>query len=136
MPQLDFTIVFSQIFWLFAVFFTFYTTLVHFFLPKFLMSIKSRKQIVELNVLKALATQKELTNKQNSLQKTLIISLVLIKKTLDKSWFSILKSDKNPDLILVDKKISLTAFYITQYCDIESLRLISLYPRLLSLKSN
>lgn len=49
MPQLDRIIIFPQIFWFFIIFVFSYIILLHFFLPKFLISFKLRKYILELN---------------------------------------------------------------------------------------
>lgn len=49
MPQLDIIIIFPQIFWFFLIFLIFYILLIHFFLPKFLGSLKARKQLIEKN---------------------------------------------------------------------------------------
>lgn len=136
MPQLDFTIVFSQIFWLFIIFTSFYTVLIHFFLPKFLISIKSRKKIAELNTLKALKIQENLVNKNALIQNELVRSLALIRNTIDNCWSSTMKSKKTSDLVLIDEKLGLMALNTTKYCNPELLKFIYLYPRLLNLKSN
>lgn len=136
MPQLDLTIVFSQIFWLFIFFFAIYTILTHFFLPKFLLSIKSRKKIITFNSFKVLETQKTLIKHQNALYNSLSESLVLVRNTLISNWTYISKPDPNSNLILVDEKISLTVFNTVKYCNFEVLNLISFYPRAFNFKLN
>lgn len=51
MPQLDITILFPQIFWLLFFFTFFYVTLTYFFLPKFLVSLKLRRNASENNLI-------------------------------------------------------------------------------------
>nr|YP_008994224.1 ATP synthase F0 subunit 8 [Rhodymenia pseudopalmata]AGO19276.1 ATP synthase F0 subunit 8 [Rhodymenia pseudopalmata] len=134
MPQLDFTIVFSQIFWLFVIFTTFYTILTHFFLPKFLISIKSRKQIVDLNYTKVLESQKKMTDRQNLIQSNLINGLSSVRNSINSSWFSILKTNQNINLASVDERIGSVIFNTTKYCGAELLSYIFLYPKALNLK--
>ena len=136
MPQLDLTIIFSQIFWLFTLFFFSYTILVHFFLPKFLFSIKSRKKIIEINSEKILYYQKELIIKQENLHNLLLDSLSLIKETLTNNWSSLSKMGTNSNLMLVDKKIGLVIFNTVKYCDYELMNSINLYPKKLNLILN
>lgn len=136
MPQLDLTIIFSQIFWLFIFFFFTYTILTHFFLPKFLFSIKSRKKIIEVNSANILKYQKEFITKQENLQNLLLKSLGLIKETLAGSWSSISRIGVNSNLVLIDKKIGLVIFNIVKYCDYELMNSINLYPKKLNLILN
>jgi len=129
MPQLDLTIIFSQIFWLFVFFFIVYTATIHFFLPKFIVSIKARKKIVEFNSTKILQQQQKLASKQENLHDLLLESLILIKKTLAMNWSAVLKTEADPNLILVDKKISMVIFNMVKYCDYELINSIELYPK-------
>nr|AHX02442.1 ATP synthase F0 subunit 8 [Ceramium japonicum] len=50
MPQLDLTIIFPQIFWLFLLFSVFYFILTFYLLPKFLISLKLRQFLLEENI--------------------------------------------------------------------------------------
>lgn len=136
MPQLDLTIVFSQIFWLFIWFFATYTILTHYFLPRFLLTIKSRKKIIDFNSFKALKTQKNLIKNQGMLHNSLNESLTLVRGTLISNWTYVSKPNANANLLLVDKKISLVVFNVVKYCDFEVLNSISFYSRALNLKSN
>nr|YP_010888157.1 ATP synthase F0 subunit 8 [Fushitsunagia catenata]WJJ67934.1 ATP synthase F0 subunit 8 [Fushitsunagia catenata] len=136
MPQLDLTIIFSQIFWLFVLFFVTYTILIHFFLPKFLFSIKSRKKIIEFNSKKTLSYQRGIVEKQLNLHNLLLKSLNSIKEILTNNWSSLSKVETNSNAILADKKIGLFIFNMVKYCDYELMNSISLYPKKLNLISN
>lgn len=46
MPQLDYTLLFNQIFWLFLIFISSYIVIIYLFLPVLLKVFKSRKQIL------------------------------------------------------------------------------------------
>nr|AHX02559.1 ATP synthase F0 subunit 8 [Sebdenia flabellata] len=134
MPQLDRIIVFSQIFWLFLIFTIFYTTLIHFFLPKFLKSIKSRRKIIAFNSLETAKINESLVIKQTLLQKALAKNLILIRKVLNNSLVSTLHPSKNTNFFFIDEKIGLVIFNFAKYYDTQLLNFISLYPKSLNLK--
>nr|YP_010164476.1 Atp8 [Polyopes lancifolius]QRM91071.1 Atp8 [Polyopes lancifolius] len=136
MPQLDRIIVFSQIFWLFIIFTTFYTIVTHFFLPKFLKSLKSRKQIIELNSLEIAEIAKESDIKRNVIQKILVKNLASTKNILTNNLNAILMAKKNLNMLKIDEKISIAIFNTVKYCDSQLLNFISLRPKLLNLKFN
>nr|WOL37378.1 ATP synthase F0 subunit 8 [Polyopes affinis] len=136
MPQLDRIIVFSQIFWLFIIFTTFYTIVTHFFLPNFLKSLKSRKQIIESNSLEIAEIAKESDTKRNVIQKILVKNLVSTKNILTNNLSVILMAKKNLNMFKIDEKISIAIFNTIKYCDSQLLNFISLRPKLLNLKFN
>nr|AHX02535.1 ATP synthase F0 subunit 8 [Schizymenia dubyi] len=129
MPQLDRIIIFTQIFWLFTVFTIVYTILVHYFLPKFLKSLKSRKEIVLVNSLEVESLSKKITQKQKLLTELLHKNLILVKNILT-SNFNSLETDKKLNLLEVDKKIGTSISNSTQYCDIHILNAILFYPKI------
>ena len=49
MPQLDYTLLFNQLFWLFFIFVILYIVLIYFFLPLLLKVFRVRKQILSKN---------------------------------------------------------------------------------------
>lgn len=125
MPQLDKTIIFTQIFWSFFMFTFFYAVLTHYFLPKILKSLKSRKLVV-------LRNSKEIDNlsirfekKQFALNQTLLKSLVKLENLISDKFF--LKNSANTDSVLsiVDEKMSLVCKSFILYCDSHILRSIS-----------
>ena len=127
MPQLDFIIAFSQIFWLILIFFSFYTILVHFFLPQFIKTLKSRKQIVLENNEMLLKLHNDFNNKQYFLNSKLKENFTKIKSLLDKEIFSNFGIPINFfNLDLLDKKISGILYNNTLYYDIHVLESISL----------
>nr|WOL37353.1 ATP synthase F0 subunit 8 [Grateloupia asiatica] len=134
MPQLDRIIVFSQIFWLFIIFTTFYTVLTHFFLPKFLKALKSRKQIIEINALEIAKIIEKSSSQQNLIQKVLIRNLGLTKNILVNNLNAALLTKRNSNISMVDEKIGLIIFNMVKYCDAQLLSFISLRPKSLNLK--
>nr|YP_010937576.1 ATP synthase F0 subunit 8 [Grateloupia asiatica]WKW95606.1 ATP synthase F0 subunit 8 [Grateloupia asiatica] len=134
MPQLDRIIVFSQIFWLFIIFTTFYTVLTHFFLPKFLKALKSRKQIIEINTLEIAEIAEKSSSQQNLIQKVLIKNLGLTKNILVNNLNTTLSTKRNSNISMVDEKIGLIIFNMVKYCDAQLLSFISLRPKSLNLK--
>ena len=62
MPQLDYTLLFNQIFWLFIIFIVLYIILTYHFLPIFVKIFKSRKQILRYNHVKSVEVNKNLEN--------------------------------------------------------------------------
>nr|AHX02513.1 ATP synthase F0 subunit 8 [Schimmelmannia schousboei] len=134
MPQLDQTIIFSQIFWLFLIFTSLYTILTHFFLPKFLRSLKARKHISDINILETSNVVKRTADKQVLLKKILLKNLLLVRQTFSNvNLFSSI-NNKNIDICELDKKISNVIYNTTLYCDYSLLESISLYPKGLNLK--
>nr|UAT97992.1 ATP synthase F0 subunit 8 [Ahnfeltia plicata] len=134
MPQLDRIIVFSQIFWLFITFIVLYTILLHFFLPLFLKSLKSRKQIVEANALEAFNIENSFLAKQNILRKVLTKNLVLVKKLLTTDSIFLALTKKNLDVQPVDIKVGNIIRNIILYCDSQLLNFLLLKPKPLNLK--
>ena len=80
MPQLDRIILFPQVFWLFVIFTSFYIVLTHFFLPKFLKSLKSRKCVTDLNELRVLEIHKQLNESELWFRENLLDDLAKTKK--------------------------------------------------------
>nr|WQF69695.1 ATP synthase F0 subunit 8 [Ceramothamnion sp.] len=94
MPQLDLTIIFPQIFWLFILFSGFYFILTFYLLPKFLVSLKIRQYILDENLRKINGRQFLENNTKNLQLKNSIdklnsnfekINLILISKTSNKT---------------------------------------------------
>nr|YP_010881022.1 ATP synthase F0 subunit 8 [Grateloupia cornea]WIA66140.1 ATP synthase F0 subunit 8 [Grateloupia cornea] len=134
MPQLDRIIVFSQIFWLFIIFTTFYTILTHFFLPKFLKALKSRKQIIEINALEVAKIIEKSSSQQNLIRKILIKNLALTKNILVGNLNATLLVKQNSNISMIDEKIGLIILNMVKYCDAQLLGFISLRPKSLNLK--
>ncbi len=136
MPQLDYIIIFSQIFWLFIIFTMLYILLTHFFLPKFLKSLKSRKQITEINSKEVFKTMSKFKSKQTLLKQTLLNNLLLAKSSIATN---IIFKDLNKDFLIlqqIDKKISWTIFNLTTYCNNQSLEFLPFNFKSINLKFN
>ena len=129
MPQLDFIIIFPQIFWLTTIFFIFYIILTHFFLPIFIKLIKSRKQVVLENNKILLELQSKFILKQNFMNRVLKQNFIKIKLLLENeiSLFFI-ESNHSFDFNLVNIKMAQVLYYNTLYYDLNILESISLKP--------
>lgn len=134
MPQLDRIIIFSQIFWLFIIFTFIYIIITHFFLPKFLKSLKSRKQIIDSNNQEILIINSKFKEQQYFLKETLLKNLTLIENTI-KSELELKKTDSiKSNIQLIDEKIAVLSLKKSLYCDTQLLNSILLFPKSLNLK--
>ena len=134
MPQLDRVIIFSQIFWLFIIFSSLYAILTHFFLPLFLKSLKSRKQIIELNSLEVSKLNNRVFTKHALLKQKLLQHLLLIESFLLKSYIFQNHFEVGNHSILIDEKIALASINYSLYCDNFILKNILFYPKFLNSK--
>lgn len=132
MPQLDRIIVFSQIFWLFIIFVLIYIVLTHFFLPKFIKSLKSRKQIIEANDTELSELTSKIINKQLLLKQLLLKNLVVVNISLGHE-FSISNTLPKLDIHKIDTKISTVTRNVSLYCDVQLFNCIFFYPKLLNI---
>lgn len=137
MPQLDRVIIFPQIFWFFLIFILFYALLTHYFLPKFLVSLKLRKYILKFNYL--LINNK--INVHTSVKLKLLNQLVLHLHQINKSIYinsNYLKDIKNDSKLVNSFQINRKLIKIIKnnvlFCNKNVLNLISFYPSNLNLK--
>nr|WCH57865.1 ATP synthase F0 subunit 8 [Caulacanthus ustulatus] len=129
MPQLDRLIVFTQIFWLFFFFALIYAVLTHFFLPLFIKSLKSRKQIEEHNLSEIINLVEEHKKKSWSLRILVLKNLLKVENLLTQNFLS--KSFAKGDVVTnsVDSKlISATKNYVL-YNDYSLLKSVIFYPK-------
>nr|YP_010027354.1 ATP synthase F0 subunit 8 [Sarcopeltis skottsbergii]QOS04475.1 ATP synthase F0 subunit 8 [Sarcopeltis skottsbergii] len=131
MPQLDRIIVFPQIFWLFVIFVSTYVILTHFFLPKFVKSLKSRKLIIEANNVELSALTSKIVSKQLLLKQLLLNNLMIIDDSLN-CELSISDNLLKLNLHKVDEKMGIAAFNASLYCDVHLFNCISFYPKFLN----
>nr|UVF63021.1 ATP synthase F0 subunit 8 [Synarthrophyton patena] len=136
MPQLDFIIIFPQIFWLLIVFLFTYIILSHFFLPIFIKTLKSRKYIILENTKILIKTQNKFNLKQTQLSFLLNRNFKLIKVMLETEIFSLFSEDSNIDLNLVNIKLIEALYYNILYYNSNVLDSIPLKLRLSHLKFN
>ena len=129
MPQLDFIIAFPQIFWLVIVFFSLYTILAHFFLPRFIKLLKARKQIVLENSLTLETLQKNFTSKQMNLNKIMENNLLKVKEMLEKEISNFFVNVLSVELKEVDKKIAKALYCNLLYYDSTILEAVSVKPK-------
>lgn len=131
MPQLDYIIIFSQIFWLFFVFCFFYAIVLHFFLPMFLKSIKIRRELIN-------SFNLEISNLEEiSFKKTLLLysnvnqHLLIIKQLLQKENFIIFLQKNNS--IIIDKKLSIVISNTIKFYNLQVLNSILFCPQVFNL---
>ena len=134
MPQLDRIIVFSQIFWLFVIFSSLYAILTHYFLPRFLKSLRSRKQIINENITESLIITNSLAKKQVLMKQVLIKNLFLVENSIQNKLIPLNFNDKIINSHLIDEKIGFTSLNLSLYCDNQLLNSIFLFPKSLNLK--
>jgi Plant ATP synthase F0 len=125
MPQLDRAIVFTQIFWLFLTFSFLYISLTHFFLPKFLQSLKARNIILTQNEIESKKIDFAFTSNQVLLDTTMNEQLSTIKSTLSHSITSI-QVGGTSDLHLMNNLLIDFIFHTTLYCDVMILNKVPL----------
>nr|YP_010199529.1 ATP synthase F0 subunit 8 [Gracilaria baiana]UAD89387.1 ATP synthase F0 subunit 8 [Gracilaria baiana] len=135
MPQLDRIIVFSQIFWLVLIFSLFYAILTHYFLPKFLKSLKIRKQVIDLNTNEILKKTERTLNKQNLLVKILVKNLEITSNLLVSYFGQLVKGKKSVDTLIIDQKIGFVILNTVKFCDFKLLSSIFVYPKSLKFKN-
>lgn len=134
MPQLDRIIVFPQIFWLVVIFVFAYATLTHFFLPKFVKALKSRKQIVEANNTELSNLISKIENKQLLLKQLLLKQLVSIDNSLTHDLLIPVNLSKL-NTHTIDSKVGFATFNASLYCDVKLFNCISFYPKFLNIIS-
>ena len=138
MPQLDLTIIFPQIFWFFTFFISLYYIILTFFLPKFLLFIKFRKNILlfynnkiyklnlNFNKSKNLIINNSL-NKLRSLKQNFLIDTIYLDKIF-------ILNSKNISLNSLNKITFNSLKNNIIYCNKFLLNSIFVYPSILNLK--
>nr|YP_010199754.1 ATP synthase F0 subunit 8 [Gracilaria isabellana]UAD89712.1 ATP synthase F0 subunit 8 [Gracilaria isabellana] len=134
MPQLDRIIIFSQIFWLVLVFSIFYVVLTHYFLPKFLKSLKIRKQVIGLNTKEILQKTEGTLSRQNLLIKILVKNLETASDLLVSYFGQLVKAKKGVDTLMIDQKIGFVILNTIKFCDFKLLNSIFVYPKSVKFK--
>ena len=132
MPQLDYIIIFPQIFWFCIIFTVFYWILVYFFLPKFLITLKTRLLIQQKNIQESDILVTKLNEKQNLIQKILIKNLNNSKNLLfqTNSFLTILKFNNSK----FDEKIAKAIFWYSLYYDENVIKQIHFFPKNFNLR--
>lgn len=128
MPQLDFIIAFPQIFWLVLIFFSLYIILLHFFLPLLIKLVRARKDIIVQNSIAFNELLNVFNSKQFKINKLIENNFLDIKNMLENSLFIYFKKKLSVDLVLADKKIADSLYYIILYYDINILDSIKTKP--------
>nr|YP_004062234.1 hypothetical protein PPUL_31 [Plocamiocolax pulvinata]ADR03250.1 hypothetical protein PPUL_31 [Plocamiocolax pulvinata] len=131
MPQLDYTIIFSQIFWLFFIFLFLYTIILHFFLPVFLKSIKIRKELINSLNLEVSKLEEISFKKRTLLYSNVNQQLLIIKKLLKKENFIFLLKKENS--IIIDKKLSIFISNTTKFYNLQIINSIPFSSKILNL---
>nr|YP_009317596.1 ATP synthase F0 subunit 8 [Pterocladiella media]AOX49048.1 ATP synthase F0 subunit 8 [Pterocladiella media] len=133
MPQLDRIIIFPQIFWLFLIFTSFYIILTHFFLPKFLKSLKSRKSVIDLNELKVNYVKQQSIESEQKFKDLLTQDLAKIKFFFNSNVaFEILNLENSE----ADRIISQAVKNSILFCNFQILNSIEIYCKLANNSKN
>ena len=128
MPQLDFSIISSQIFWLIVFFFILYTSLIHFFLTNFIKALKTRKHVVTENIYLVIKLKKQFDDRQNVFTNIIGHNLTNIKYLVEKEIFITFKRNFFADLNTLDKKVSNVLYSNLVLYDISVLKSIPSKP--------
>nr|YP_011017054.1 ATP synthase subunit 8 [Pterocladiella capillacea]WQB61732.1 ATP synthase subunit 8 [Pterocladiella capillacea] len=130
MPQLDRIILFPQIFWLFIVFVSFYIVLTHFFLPRFLKVLKSRKSIIDLNDSKIIKIRDQFIKSEQQLNQILLNDLLVIRKIFNSNPTFEVFYLKNSETKKVDETLSKALKNSVLFCNFQILDLIEIHCKL------
>nr|YP_009317619.1 ATP synthase F0 subunit 8 [Pterocladia mexicana]AOX49071.1 ATP synthase F0 subunit 8 [Pterocladia mexicana] len=130
MPQLDRIILFPQIFWLFIVFVSFYIVLTHFFLPRFLKVLKSRKSIIDLNDSKIIKIRDQFIKSEQQLNQILVNDLLVIRKIFNSNPTFEVFYLKNSETKKVDETLSKALKNSVLFCNFQILDLIEIRCKL------
>ena len=131
MPQLDHIIIFPQIFWLFLIFILFYTVLTHFFLPKFLKSLKARKLIAKANSEKVSFIVKASSENKIRLINTITHSLVAVTKVLSSSSTLNISNFNLAKISKIDEAIGIATKNSILFCNSQILDSMNIYFKLI-----
>ena len=126
MPQLDFVIVTSQIFWSITIFFVLYTTLTHFFLPNFIKVLKTRKKLQLTNSNLLIDLKRKFLKKQNMFDSVVDLNLIKIKILIENEISLFFKSQLLMDLNLLNKNIANVLYFNLSSYDINVLESINI----------
>ena len=125
MPQLDFIIVSSQIFWLITIFFSLYTILTHFFLPNFIKVLKTRKKLLLENTNKLIDLKNHLSKKNNFFDEIINLKLSKIKILIEKEMSLFFETFVLKNSRLLNKNIANVLYFNLILYDINVLKAIS-----------
>nr|YP_009317527.1 ATP synthase F0 subunit 8 [Gelidium isabelae]AOX48979.1 ATP synthase F0 subunit 8 [Gelidium isabelae] len=117
MPQLDRIIIFPQVFWLLVIFTIFYITLTHFFLPRFLKALKTRKEIVKVNELESSLVSKKSIDSQAKSRILLLNYLDIVKKIFSLNSTLNIPNAKNLNTQSVDELIGVMVKNSILFCN-------------------
>nr|YP_011017677.1 ATP synthase F0 subunit 8 [Centroceras gasparrinii]WQF69500.1 ATP synthase F0 subunit 8 [Centroceras gasparrinii] len=132
MPQLDFVIIFPQIFWLCVCFALFYFILTFILLPNFLKALKIRRFILEKN-LQNFESIINLNNKSEG-KKANLLNKNLLRLSSNFLNLSRKLSHLSLNSQIIDIKIAKAILNLFLYCDHNILNNILFYPKNLNFK--
>jgi len=139
MPQLDFLIVFPQIFWLIFFFILFYFILSYFFLPFFLRTILIRTKFIKQNSLFEAHLITTFLEKQqiffNKLNKSLIDIHSKVFSDLLNLHFTFLTPPFKKNYVILNKKIFEVTKKSLYFCNSIILESFVFFPSMLNKKT-
>lgn len=128
MPQLDFIIIFPQVFWLCTIFSLFYFILTFYLLPKFITSFKIRKSILEESSRRVSSEMQTLAGKNYA--QNHLLSFFEKLQTNYKNLDLLLKTDFSSSSSILDKKIVNATRLTILFCDPLVIKSIPFFPKI------
>lgn len=128
MPQLDFSIIFPQIFWLCILFTIFYFILTFYLLPNFLIALKSRHFILDENSRKLNLYNNSFSNLKNPVNQKLKENFDNILINFDNINF-IFKNQNNSPLSSINNVLSKATVQTLFFCNSTVFKNINFYPK-------
>lgn len=137
MPQLDYTIIFPQIFWFFSIFILFYAILLYVLLPQFIYSLQLRKQVISHNI-------KLLNEISCIMNKDYVNTLLNLKSNLNMIQKSIYLDSNKINMIFfnlawvnpssLDLKIACVVHNNALFCNKYTFKTLFVFPSVLNFK--
>ncbi len=136
MPQLDFIIIFPQIFWFFIIFSILYIFILHTAIPRILIVLKSRKSLVQQNNLTASDLELQLLESQKLVVSKIIRNLKSLEAAvfLNQTKIRLLLNNSKLDSSVLNLKLISVITNLTLFCNKQTLNSILFFPSKLNLK--
>nr|WQF69592.1 ATP synthase F0 subunit 8 [Pleonosporium sp.] len=136
MPQLDFIIIFPQIFWFFIIFSILYIFILHTAIPRILIVLKSRKSLVQQNNLTAANLELQLLKSQKLVVSKIICNLKSLEAAvfLNQTKIKLLLNNSKLDSRVLNLKMISAITNLILFCNKQTLGSILFFPSKLNLK--
>lgn len=105
----------------------------HYFLPRFLKSLKSRKEVIDFNLANLEKIQESYKKKHIFLNELLKNNLILIKNFLSKESVLLVSNRFDIKSSIINAKIAITLYDFVLYCNVNTMNCIRLELKLTNL---